>query len=210
MDMAMVTPGLARISSPGFCASSARDTSSLGCSGCRLQLWRTSPLVTRGLREERQSNHGTICRAYDERKLSHKESSKFQGRPCQGDGSYLKQDTRSSVAAGAIPSGVTAVATLLTIGGSLYALLQLNKDKLETWQSKKECQTCSGSGLCPTCDGEGFNLRNLSSEAAAKARANAKDAATRYTAGLAKKWNYCTTCQGARGCPDCQGRGWVE
>ncbi|KAG6546498.1 hypothetical protein Mapa_012047 [Marchantia paleacea] len=208
MDMAMVNPGLARFSSPGFCASFVSESSPLGCSGCRLQLWRTSLLTTRGLREEsvgRQSNHGTICRAYGERKLSHKESSEIQG-----DGSYHKQDSRSSVVAGAIPSGVTAVATLLTIGGSLYALLQLNKDKIEAWQSKKECQTCSGSGLCPTCDGEGFNLRNLSAEAAAKARANAKDAATRYTAGLAKKWNYCTNCQGARGCPDCQGRGWVE
>ena len=44
-------------------------------------------------------------------------------------------------------------------------------------------EACDGSGLCSSCNGEGFQLKTLSPEAAAKARANAQDAATRYTAG---------------------------
>ena len=46
-----------------------------------------------------------------------------------------------------------------------------------------ECEECKGSGICPDCNGDGFLLKTPSKEAAAKARANAKDAATRYTAG---------------------------
>ncbi len=48
---------------------------------------------------------------------------------------------------------------------------------------QEECGECNGSGLCPACNGEGFLLKNLTPEAAAKARSRAVDAATRYTAG---------------------------
>jgi len=46
-----------------------------------------------------------------------------------------------------------------------------------------ECEECKGSGICPACNGDGFLLKTPSKEAAARARATAKDAATRYTAG---------------------------
>ncbi|KAL2621845.1 hypothetical protein R1flu_002050 [Riccia fluitans] len=202
-------------SSPPLYASPFVISSPLCCSYSRLQLWKTSLLMRRGFRGKsvgRQSNQGTICgaSARGHRRLSHEERSRFEGWLSHRYGYKQKEDNRSSAVTGAIPTEVTAVATLLAVAGSLYALLQMNKDKLETWQAKKNCETCSGSGVCPTCSGEGFTTKNLSEEAVAKARANARDAATRYTAGLARKWNYCQTCQGARLCPDCQGRGWLQ
>nr|GEW53255.1 heat shock protein DnaJ, cysteine-rich domain-containing protein [Tanacetum cinerariifolium] len=47
----------------------------------------------------------------------------------------------------------------------------------------RTCDDCGGSGLCPQCKGEGFVLKRLSDGSAEKARLNAKNMATRYTAG---------------------------
>ncbi|GLT55049.1 hypothetical protein SLA2020_282020 [Shorea laevis] len=71
----------------------------------------------------------------------------------------------------------------------------------------KECGDCGGSGICSECNGEGFVLKKLSEESAEKARMAAKTMATRYTAGLPKKWSYCTKCSSARSCSTCGGSG---
>ncbi|CAA0822146.1 Unknown protein, partial [Striga hermonthica] len=71
----------------------------------------------------------------------------------------------------------------------------------------KTCEDCGGSGVCSKCNGEGFVLRRLSDEGAEKARLMAKNMATRYTAGLPKKWSYCTKCSSARSCVTCGGSG---
>lgn len=127
-------------------------------------------------------------------------------------GSSIKGRHTLSFAMNAVlPEAVSAVITVVVVGASMVALTRLNKDKLTTAITEKpKCEACNGSGVCPSCDGEGFLLKNLPDDAAATARANAKNAATRYTAGLAKKWSYCTNCSGSRGCTACQGRGWLD
>lgn len=146
----------------------------------------------------RQSHHGGVfwasCNGWQQ-----PGSQSFKGR--------RKQQPR--IVAGALPTEVSAAATALVVGSALFALRKLNKGTETVLPAKRECEACGGSGVCPTCNGEGFVNKNLTADAAAKARATAKDAATRYTAGLARKWNYCTTCEGGRGCQSCEGRGWV-
>ncbi|KAG0600193.1 hypothetical protein M758_11G014500 [Ceratodon purpureus] len=119
-------------------------------------------------------------------------------------------ERRSRVVINAIPVAVPFVLTLAVVGAAVVTLSK--KEKLPTLldNTRVECEECKGSGICPACNGDGFLLKTPSQEAAAKARANAKDAATRYTAGLAKKWSYCGTCSGGRGCPACDGRGWLS
>ncbi|KAH7282897.1 hypothetical protein KP509_35G051900 [Ceratopteris richardii] len=109
---------------------------------------------------------------------------------------------------GALSLRVSGAAALAVVSISAGALFFINQDRLgKASPEKVKCEACDGSGLCPTCKGEGFQLKNLSPEAVERARANAKDAATRYTAGLAKKWSYCTTCSGSRSCQACDGKG---
>lgn len=74
---------------------------------------------------------------------------------------------------------------------------------------KPECTYCDGTGICKACRGEGFRPKELSAEEVARARASASNAATRYTAGLARKWSYCSICNGGRSCPYCEGRGYA-
>ncbi|PPD77770.1 hypothetical protein GOBAR_DD25319 [Gossypium barbadense] len=57
------------------------------------------------------------------------------------------------------------------------------------------------------CRGEGFVLKKMSEESAERARLTAKNMATRYTAGLPKKWSYCTKCSSTRSCTTCGGSG---
>jgi len=117
---------------------------------------------------------------------------------------------RSRVVTKAVPVAVSAAVTLAVVGAAVVAISKREKSPALPETNKTECEDCKGSGLCPSCNGEGFLLKNLSKEAAAKARAKAADAATRYTAGLAKKWSYCGTCSGSRGCLTCEGRGWLK
>uniref|UniRef100_A0A7N0SVX1 DUF7895 domain-containing protein n=1 Tax=Kalanchoe fedtschenkoi TaxID=63787 RepID=A0A7N0SVX1_KALFE len=72
------------------------------------------------------------------------------------------------------------------------------------------CDACQGSGICPECKGEGFVLKRLSEQSTEKARLTAKNAATRYTAGLPKKWSYCSKCSSSRSCITCGGQGKVS
>ncbi|CAM6129816.1 unnamed protein product [Calypogeia fissa] len=180
---------------------SPRFTSPPGCVSCGLEQWNESTGMRRKLCKSsvgRQSQQGRIflvsCNAWHPPDVE-----SFKGR--------MKQQPKTVTAA--LPTEVSAAAAAIAVGGALFALTKLNKSTEEVLPAKTECEACGGSGLCPACNGEGFVNKNLSAEAAAKARATAKDAATRYTAGLAKKWNYCTTCSGGRGCLSCEGRGWI-
>lgn len=114
-----------------------------------------------------------------------------------------------SFVANALPvEAISATAAIVIVTGSVGALIWLNQDNGKDLVAEKQnCEACNGSGMCPSCNGEGFQLKGLSPEAASRARANARDAATRYTAGLAKKWSYCTNCSGSRNCPECSGSG---
>eukprot|EP00249_Psilotum_nudum_P008418 c21254_g1_i1 orf=159-803(+) len=115
------------------------------------------------------------------------------------------------VVTGAIPIvALSAAAAALAVGAASLSLLRMHRTKLDIAQStRKQCEACNGSGLCSSCNGQGFVQKNMSMEAAAMARKNAETAATRFTAGLAKKWKYCANCTGSRGCPVCQSRGWI-
>lgn len=118
------------------------------------------------------------------------------------------RQAQSSVVNALPMEAASAAAALVIVAASAGALMWMNQDKLGAASSEKEkCEACDGSGLCPGCKGEGFQLKDLSAEAVERARANASNAATRYTAGLAKKWSYCANCSGARSCPACEGRG---
>jgi hypothetical protein len=87
------------------------------------------------------------------------------------------------VVAAAFPTALSAAVTLVVVGAAVATIFK-NKEKLQSLEvAKEECGECNGSGLCPACNGEGFLLKNLTPEAAAKARSRALDAATRYTAG---------------------------
>ncbi|KAJ7536716.1 hypothetical protein O6H91_12G079100 [Diphasiastrum complanatum] len=129
-----------------------------------------------------------------------------------GRNSHVKfQVSRSRIIAQALPSAGSAAIAIVIVGAAVVVLSRLKKDGTQGFQlQKKECEICKGSGICSSCSGEGFLLKNLSPEAAAKARAGAKDAATRYTAGLPNKWRYCTACSGSRNCLACEGRGWLD
>ncbi|MCO5552967.1 hypothetical protein L7F22_006487 [Adiantum nelumboides] len=85
----------------------------------------------------------------------------------------------------ALPSeAASAAAAFVIVGASAGALLWMNLDKIRAISPEKEkCGACDGSGLCSACKGEGFQLKDLSAEAVERARANARNAATRYTAG---------------------------
>ncbi|XP_027107347.2 uncharacterized protein [Coffea arabica] len=108
----------------------------------------------------------------------------------------------------ALPETAASIAVAATIVGAAATLLQRRTEASETTEaSTKICDDCGGSGVCPECKGEGFVLKKLSEESAERARLMAKNAATRYTAGLPKKWSYCTKCSSSRSCSNCGGTG---
>ncbi|KAH9541805.1 hypothetical protein CY35_14G085300 [Sphagnum magellanicum] len=130
--------------------------------------------------------------------------------PSKGIADNDQQRRQRMVVAAAFPTALSAAVTLVVVGAAVATIFK-NKEKLQSLEvAKEECGECNGSGLCPACNGEGFLLKNLTPEAAAKARSRALDAATRYTAGLAKKWSYCSTCSGTRSCPACRGQGFID
>ncbi|XP_057456100.1 uncharacterized protein LOC130747245 [Lotus japonicus] len=108
----------------------------------------------------------------------------------------------------ALPETAASVAVAATLVGAAATLLAKRSKASEPTQIQlKVCDDCGGSGICSACNGEGFMLRKRSDESAEKARVQAKNAATRFTAGLPKKWSYCTKCSSARNCSTCGGSG---
>uniref|UniRef100_A0A1J3ET18 DUF7895 domain-containing protein n=1 Tax=Noccaea caerulescens TaxID=107243 RepID=A0A1J3ET18_NOCCA len=123
--------------------------------------------------------------------------------------SHDQKAKRSSTAIPAIAETAVSIAIAATVVGTAATLLarRSNKASEEAEASTKECEVCGGSGICSECKGEGFVLKKLSDENAEKARLTAKNMATRYTAGLPKKWSYCTKCSSTRSCITCGGSG---
>ncbi|RXI04635.1 hypothetical protein DVH24_038909 [Malus domestica] len=127
---------------------------------------------------------------------------------------------QSSLVSSALPETVASIAIAASVVGTAAAVLakrtkaaeeaelsiQMNSFS-EVQVPMKICEACRGSGICPECKGEGFVLKKLSDESAERARMASKNMATRYTAGLPKKWSYCTKCSSARSCLACSGRG---
>ncbi|KAL6967183.1 hypothetical protein U1Q18_032984 [Sarracenia purpurea var. burkii] len=108
----------------------------------------------------------------------------------------------------ALPETAASVAVVATVvGAATTILVRRNKASEETEVPLKVCEDCGGSGICSECKGEGFVLKKLSDGSAERARMTAKNMATRYTAGLPKKWSYCTKCSSARSCSTCGGSG---
>ncbi|CAN1182292.1 hypothetical protein LINPERHAP2_LOCUS35882 [Linum perenne] len=122
----------------------------------------------------------------------------------------LNQSRRKPIV---VPHGLVETAASIAIAATVVggaATLLVNRTKATEANDQiqlKTCEECGGSGICSECKGEGFVLKRLSDENADKARKSAKNMATRYTAGLPKKWSYCTKCSSSRSCITCNGRG---
>ncbi|KAJ8648222.1 hypothetical protein MRB53_001245 [Persea americana] len=111
----------------------------------------------------------------------------------------------------ALPETAASVLVAAVAVGAAATILRRTTKAQETVDSpSKVCEDCGGSGICAECNGEGFVLKKLTEESADKARLAAKNMATRYTAGLPKKWSYCSKCSSARSCSTCGGRGRVR
>ncbi|KAG6432807.1 hypothetical protein SASPL_104394 [Salvia splendens] len=107
-----------------------------------------------------------------------------------------------------LPETAASVAVAATfVGAAATFLIRKTKSSEVTEAPTRTCDDCGGSGVCSECKGEGFVLKRLSEESAERARLMSQNAATRYTAGLPKKWSYCTKCSSARSCATCDGRG---
>ncbi|CAK7332239.1 unnamed protein product [Dovyalis caffra] len=119
-----------------------------------------------------------------------------------------EQGRKTSTVCCALPETAASVAVAATVVGAAATLLaRRNKSSKADEIPLKTCEDCSGSGICSECNGEGFVLKKLSEKSAERARMSAKNMATRYTAGLPKKWSYCTKCSSARSCSTCGGSG---
>ncbi|KAK9153941.1 hypothetical protein Sjap_001421 [Stephania japonica] len=121
-----------------------------------------------------------------------------------------KQWRKRSVVTFAFLENTASVVVAATVVGAAATLLIRTSKAPETANAEipvKVCEDCGGSGICAECKGEGFVLKKLSDENAERARLSAKNMATRYTAGLPKKWSYCTKCSSARSCSTCGGSG---
>ncbi|CAN0898923.1 hypothetical protein LINGRAHAP2_LOCUS19980 [Linum grandiflorum] len=127
--------------------------------------------------------------------------------------SNANTQNRSRIRQITVPHGLVETAASVAIAATVVggaATLLVNRSKAAEANDQiqlKTCEECGGSGICPECKGEGFVLKRLSDESADKARKSAKNMATRYTAGLPKKWSYCTKCTSSRSCTTCGGRG---
>ncbi|KAJ4725052.1 Cell division cycle protein 48-like protein [Melia azedarach] len=123
----------------------------------------------------------------------------------------LEQGRKLPTVSSALPETAASVAIAATVVGAAATLLvRRTKSSEETEIPLKTCEDCGGSGICSECNGEGFVLKKLSEKSAERARLTAKNMATRYTAGLPKKWSYCTKCSSARSCSTCGGRGKIS
>ncbi|KAK1398394.1 High affinity nitrate transporter 2.6-like [Heracleum sosnowskyi] len=117
---------------------------------------------------------------------------------------------RNVISAGLVETASSIAVAATVVGAAATLLVRRTKASEATEVPYKTCEDCSGSGICSECRGEGFVLKRLSDGNAEKARLNAKNAATRYTAGLPKKWSYCSKCSSARSCSSCGGSGKLE
>ncbi|KAE8658743.1 high affinity nitrate transporter 2.6-like [Hibiscus syriacus] len=115
-----------------------------------------------------------------------------------------KLSTRSPALSETAASVAIAAAV---VGGAVTFLAKRTKSSDATEVPSRPCEDCEGSGICSECKGEGFVLKKMSEESAERARLTAKNMATRYTAGLPKKWSYCTKCSSTRSCTTCGGSG---
>ncbi|XP_015952450.1 uncharacterized protein LOC107476994 isoform X1 [Arachis duranensis] len=121
------------------------------------------------------------------------------------------QGRRLSTVSFALPETAASVAVTATLVAAAATLL-VNRTKSSDSSTQVEikvkvCEDCGGSGICSECNGEGFVLKKRSDESAERARSQAKNMATRFTAGLPKKWSYCTKCSSSRSCSTCDGTG---
>ncbi|KAH0692144.1 hypothetical protein KY285_019241 [Solanum tuberosum] len=108
----------------------------------------------------------------------------------------------------AVLETAASIAVAATVVGAAATILVRRNKASETIEAPlRICEDCGGSGVCAECRGEGFVLKKMSDENAERARLMAKNAATRYTAGLPKKWGYCMKCNAARSCSSCGGIG---
>ncbi|XVE59051.1 hypothetical protein DITRI_Ditri05aG0013900 [Diplodiscus trichospermus] len=108
----------------------------------------------------------------------------------------------------ALPETAASVAIAATVvGAAATFLVRRTKASDAAEVPTRPCEECGGSGICSECKGEGFVLKKMSEESAERARLTAKNMATRYTAGLPKKWSYCTKCSSTRSCSTCGGSG---
>ncbi|CAH9096921.1 unnamed protein product [Cuscuta epithymum] len=115
---------------------------------------------------------------------------------------------RKELSSSALPETLASIAVAATVVGAATTLLiRRTKASNSVEVPTKMCEDCGGTGICSGCKGEGFVVKKMSEESAVKARATAQNAATRYTAGLPKKWSYCTKCNAARSCSSCSGNG---
>ncbi|XP_040992823.1 uncharacterized protein LOC121239612 [Juglans microcarpa x Juglans regia] len=124
------------------------------------------------------------------------------------DGKSQEPGRKTLTVSSALPETAASVAIAATVVGAAATFLVRRTKASETPEiPMKVCEDCGGSGICAECKGEGFVLKKLSEDSAERARMAAKNMATRYTAGLPKKWSYCTKCSSARSCSTCAGRG---
>ncbi|CAM8970173.1 unnamed protein product [Rhodiola kirilowii] len=124
----------------------------------------------------------------------------------------LKSGTRGRnmlrVSSALAETAVSIAVAATVVGVAATVLVKRTKAAdLENEIAMRVCEACQGSGICPECKGEGFVLKRLSDQSTERARLTAKNAATRYTAGLPKKWSYCNKCSSSRSCTACSGQG---
>ncbi|PSR89936.1 Chaperone protein like [Actinidia chinensis var. chinensis] len=123
----------------------------------------------------------------------------------------LKEPRKNiSVTSALVETAASIAVAAAVVSAAATILVRRNKASEETEVPLQTCEECGGSGICSECKGEGFVLKKLSDESAERARLTAKNMATRYTAGLPKKWSYCTKCSSSRSCCTCGGLGKIS
>ncbi|XP_039135236.1 uncharacterized protein LOC120272470 [Dioscorea cayenensis subsp. rotundata] len=123
--------------------------------------------------------------------------------------SHRQERNAHNVFAALPETAATVVLAAVAVGAGSVLLSKTKQASVNPTLAEplKVCEDCGGSGICSACNGEGFILKKLSEESADRARMTAKNMATRYTAGLPKKWSYCMKCSSARSCSTCGGSG---